>query len=89
MKKKAAFKLPHTLVLIYALVIAVYLLSLVVPSGQYQRAEKSVQGQTKLVTVPGTYATQAKKLLGPEWVLIAPVRGFQDGALIIFLILGS
>ncbi len=87
MKKRAAFKLPHTLVLIYALVIAVYLLSLVVPSGQYQRAEKSIQGQTKLITVPGTYATVVKKLLGPEWLLIAPIRGFQDGALIIFLIL--
>jgi len=87
MKEKVAFKLPHTLVLIYALVIAVYFLSLVVPSGQYQRAEKSVQGQTKLITVPGTYATEAKKLLGPEWLLIAPIRGFQDGALIIFLIL--
>jgi uncharacterized ion transporter superfamily protein YfcC len=87
MKKRVSFKLPHTLVLIYFLVIAVYVLSLVVPSGQYQRAEKTVQGQTRMITVPGTYATTAKHLLGPEWLLIAPIRGFQDGALIIFLIL--
>jgi uncharacterized ion transporter superfamily protein YfcC len=86
-KKRTAFKLPHTLVLIYALVIAVYVLSLVIPSGEYQRTEKIFDGQTKLITVPGTYSVAAKKLLGPEWLLIAPIRGFQDGALIIFLIL--
>ncbi|MCJ7565642.1 MAG: hypothetical protein MUP52_13780 [Candidatus Aminicenantes bacterium] len=86
MKKKPAFKLPHTLVLIYILVIAVYVLSLLVPSGEYQRAEKTVQGQTRLVTMPGTYHNLDKKSLGPEWLLIAPIRGFQDGALIIFLI---
>ena len=26
-------------------------------------------------------------MLGPQWLLIAPVRGFQDGSLIIFIIL--
>jgi len=86
MKRKPSLKLPHTLVLIYGLVIAVYGLSLVIPSGQYQRAEKTFQGQTRLVTIPGTYAAIEKKLLGPQWLLIAPIRGFQDGALIIFLI---
>jgi uncharacterized ion transporter superfamily protein YfcC len=86
MAKRRALKLPHTLVLIYALVIGVYLLSLLVPSGQFQRVEKTVQGQTRMVTVPGTYAPVAKKPLGPEWLLIGPIRGFQDGALIIFLI---
>ena len=86
MAKRRALKLPHTLVLIYGLVIGVYLLSLLVPSGQFQRVEKTVQGQTRMVTVPGTYAPIAKKMLGPEWLLIGPIRGFQDGALIIFLI---
>ncbi len=86
MKKKPVFKMPHTLVLIYMLVIGVYLLSLLTPSGAYQRVEKSFEGQTKLVTVPGTYSRIEKKLLGPEWLLIAPIRGFEDGALIIFLI---
>jgi len=84
---KRSLKLPHTLVLIYLLVIGVYLMSLVVPSGKFQRVEKSFQGQTRLVTVPGTYAETPKRLLGPQWLLIAPVRGFEDGALIIFIIL--
>jgi len=87
MSRKRGFRLPHTLVLIYLIVIAAYALSLAVPSGQFQRVEKTVQGQTRLVTVPGTYAPIAKKLLGPQWLLIGPIRGFQDGALIIVLIL--
>ncbi len=87
MATKKSFKLPHTLVLIYALVIGVYALSLVIPSGTFQRTEKTFQGQTRLITVPGTYAETPKHRLGPQWLLIAPVRGFQDGALIIFIIL--
>jgi hypothetical protein len=38
--QKKIFRLPHTLVLLYALVIIVYLMSLVIPSGQFQRVEK-------------------------------------------------
>lgn len=87
MTTKKSFKLPHTLVLIYALVIGVYALSLVIPSGTFQRTEKTFQGQTRLITVPGTYAETPKHMLGPQWLLIAPVRGFQDGSLIIFIIL--
>lgn len=87
MKKKTTLKMPHTLVLIYALVIGVYIVALIVPSGRYQRVEKNVMGQTKLMTVPGTYAQIPKKTLGPQWLLIAPIRGFQDASLIIFLIL--
>ncbi|MFC2141312.1 YfcC family protein [Acidobacteriota bacterium] len=86
MQKKSIFKMPHTLVLIYALVIAVYILSLLVPSGEFQRETKSFQGQDKLITVAGTYSRVEKEYLGPEWLLISPIRGFQDGALIIFLI---
>jgi uncharacterized ion transporter superfamily protein YfcC len=87
MANKKGFKLPHTLVLIYALVIGVYALSLVIPSGEFKRVEKTFQGQARLITVPGTYAETPKHMLGPQWLLIAPVRGFQDGALIIFIIL--
>jgi uncharacterized ion transporter superfamily protein YfcC len=86
MRKKTRFKMPHTLALIYALVIFVYILGLVTPSGEFERQEKSFQGQARLTTVPGTYHTIEKNYLGPEWLLIAPIRGFQEGALIIFLI---
>ena len=36
-RTKRKFRLPHTLFLIYLLVIAVYLLGLALPSGRYQR----------------------------------------------------
>jgi len=84
--EKRSFKLPHTLVLIYWLVILVYVLALILPSGEFQRTEKTVQGQTRLMTVPGTYHQVEKKWLGPEWLLIAPIRGFEDASLIIILI---
>ena len=79
-------KLPHTLVLIYLLVLAVYILGLVLPAGEFRRVEKKVQQQTRLVTVPGTYHRVERPRLGPHWLLTAPVKGFQDGALIIGLV---
>lgn len=83
---KKSLKLPHTLVLIYLLVILVYVVALVLPAGEFNREERTVQGKTRLVTVPGTYHQLEKKWLGPQWLLIAPIRGFQDASLIIFLI---
>jgi uncharacterized ion transporter superfamily protein YfcC len=85
-KPKKAFRLPHTLVLIFVLLLGVYLLSLLVPSGEFQRVKKNFQGVDRLVTMPGTYRQIDKKLLGPEWLVIAPVRGFADGVLIISLV---
>ncbi len=86
MPKKQIFRLPHTLVLLYALVVLVYILSLIIPSGQFQRVEKDFQGQKKLITVPGSYQKIEKVYLGPEWLLISPIRGYGDGVLIIVLI---
>jgi len=81
--KKRSFKLPHTLVLIYLIVLIMYALTWVVPSGSFQRVEKSVEGTVRQVTVPGTFTYSAKKAVSPSILLTAPVRGFQDGVLII------
>jgi uncharacterized ion transporter superfamily protein YfcC len=85
-KQKKVFRLPHTLVLIFILILAVYVLSLLIPSGEFQRVKKSFQGVERQVTLPGTYQRIDKRLLGPEWLVIAPVRGFADGVLIISLV---
>jgi uncharacterized ion transporter superfamily protein YfcC len=78
------FRMPHTLVIVGSLVLLVLVLSWVVPSGAYQTVEKA--GRT--VTVPGTYQQVAKTYLGPQWLVLAPIKGFLDGALIIaFLVL--
>ncbi|MHB8797357.1 MAG: YfcC family protein [Thermoanaerobaculia bacterium] len=71
--------MPHTLVIVGSLVVFVLVLAWLVPSGTYETAEKA--GRT--VTVPGTYQQVEKVWLGPQWVVVAPIRGFLDGALII------
>ncbi|MHB1044637.1 MAG: YfcC family protein [Thermoanaerobaculia bacterium] len=71
--------MPHTLVIVGSLVVFVLVLAWLVPSGTYQTVEKA--GRT--VTVPGTYQQVEKIWLGPQWVVVAPIRGFLDGALII------
>ena len=83
---KKSFRLPHTLVLIFALILGVYLLSLLIPSGEFRREKRVFQGIERQVTLPGTYHQLAKRHLGPEWLVIAPVRGFADGVLIISLV---
>jgi uncharacterized ion transporter superfamily protein YfcC len=86
LKPIKTFRLPHTLVLIFILLLGVYLLSLLIPSGEFKRVKKNFQGVERQVTLPGTYHQIAKRHLGPEWLVIAPVRGFADGVLIISLV---
>lgn len=77
------FRMPHTLVIVGSLIVFVLVLSWLLPSGTYQTAEKA--GRT--VTVSGTYQVVPKVWLGPQWLAIAPFRGFLDGALIIAFLL--
>ncbi|HLP58415.1 MAG TPA: hypothetical protein VK186_06280 [Candidatus Deferrimicrobium sp.] len=91
-KKGKTFKLPHTLVLIYMMVITVYALSWVVPSGEFQREEKVIEGTTRNIPVPGSFRYIEKKTVGPEALLLATIQGFRDGAEIIaflFVISGA
>jgi uncharacterized ion transporter superfamily protein YfcC len=77
------YRMPHTLVIVGALVVIVLALSWVIPSGTYDRVERS----GRMVTVPGTYHQVAKVYLGAHWLMIAPIKGFVDGALIIAFLL--
>jgi uncharacterized ion transporter superfamily protein YfcC len=77
------FRMPHTLVIVGALIAIVLVLSWLIPSGTYERIEKD--GRT--VTVPGTYRQVEKHYLGPQWLLTSPIKGFLDGALIIGFLL--
>lgn len=76
-------RMPHTLVIVGSLVLLVLLMSWIVPSGTYDRVDR----EGRQVTVPGTYHQVEKQLLGPQWLVIAPVRGFVDGGLIIAFLL--
>lgn len=76
-------KIPHALVLIYFLVIATWAITLVIPSGQFQRVQKQFNDKTREVAVPGTYARTEKPATGPQWLVLGPVEGFADGVQII------
>ncbi|MCK4762392.1 MAG: YfcC family protein [Candidatus Aminicenantes bacterium] len=82
-KKNKSLKLPHTLVLIYILVVSMYIMTWIIPSGQFERVDIKVENTVRTVTKPGTFKYIEKKTVGPEALLIAPIKGFGDGALII------
>ena len=79
--------MPHTLVVVMALVILVLALSWVVPSGEYARSEVQTSAGTRTVTVAGTYHQVEKVYLGLHMVLLSPIKGFLDGALLICFLL--
>lgn len=81
--KKTKFTMPHPIVLIYVLVIMMVILTWIIPSGEFQRVETKVGGSSRLVTVPGTFHRVAQRPAGLEALLLSPIRGFQDGMLII------
>ena len=76
-------KVPHTLVLLYCMILLAYVLTLVLPAGQFQTAES--HGHE--VVVPGTYAvvegTEALPLT--ELFTVIP-RGLGDAQGIIFFV---
>jgi uncharacterized ion transporter superfamily protein YfcC len=81
--KKPKFRLPHTLVLVAALIAVVLALSWVIPSGAFERVEKD----GRRVPVPGSYHQVEKTRLGPHWLMLAPIKGFAEGAEIIAFLL--
>lgn len=83
----ARFVMPHTLVVVMALVVLVLALSWVIPSGEYQRTRVETSEGTRTVTVAGTYQQVEKVYLGPQMLLEAPIKGFVDGALLICFLL--
>lgn len=79
--------MPHTLVVVMALVVLVLAASWIVPSGEYERQRIQTSEGERTVTVAGTYREVPKVYLGPEAVLDAPIRGFVDAGLLICFLL--
>src|SRR6185503_13274097 len=74
------FKLPHTFVLLFALVVAAAALTWIVPAGQYERREEDGR---RLVD-PGTFHLVAQHPAGLREVLLAWPRGLEATAAIVF-----
>ncbi|MBN2266170.1 MAG: YfcC family protein, partial [Candidatus Aminicenantes bacterium] len=80
--KTPKLRLPHTLILIYVMVVLTVIATWVIPGGEYQRVEK--EGRT--VPVAGSYERVASEPQGLGGLFVAPVRGFIDAAAIIAII---
>lgn len=69
----------NTLVMIYAVVVAVALMTWIVPGGEYKRETKD----GKTLVVPGSYSKVVNEPQGVGAVVVAPVKGFIQAAPII------
>lgn len=78
-----SFKVPHTLVIISAIIVLVSIATYLVPGGAY---EKAVNEAGKTVVVDGSFSYIENKPQGLFEVLQAPIQGIVDsGEIIAFL----
>ena len=76
-------RLPHTLILIYLMVVAAALATWIVPGGQYQRVEKD--GRT--IPVPDSFQYVDHKPQGLGALFVSPIQGFVQASAIIAFVL--
>lgn len=75
-------RLPHTLVLIYAMVLLTVVATWIIPGGRYQRVDRD--GRT--VPVAGSFAPTARNPQGLGALFVSPVKGFIEAAAIIAVV---
>jgi len=78
------FKVPHTLVLLFGMIVLAWILTLVLPAGQY---ETFVNEHDREVVVPGTYTVLPDVAPPPAWDIFAVIpRGLAAAQGIIFFV---
>mgnify|MGYP001027958782 CR=1 FL=1 len=75
-------KLPHTLVLIYLMVVLTAIATWIIPGGQYDRIEKDGRN----IPVAGSFRFSEHRPQGLGALLISPVKGFIEAAPIIVFV---
>ena len=55
MTTRPRFKVPHVFVLLTLVIFVCSVFTWIVPSGQFQRETKVIEGQERTLLVPGTY----------------------------------
>lgn len=86
---KKTFKVPHTLAIIFTIIILVALSTWILPGGVYETMENE---SGRIVTVPGSFEYVESNPQGIEAVITAPIRGIIEVANIIgfiFLVGGA
>ncbi len=76
-------KVPHTLVLLFGMVVLAYFLTLVIPQGEFEKFE--TENHRKQV-VAGSYHSVDKPKLSPEAMLTSIPKGFEKAGYIIFFV---
>ncbi len=80
----SSFKVPHTLVLLFGMIILAWILTLVLPAGQF---ETEINSHDREVVVPGTYAVLPDAPPPPVWSVFTVVpRGLAAAQGIIFFV---
>ena len=82
--KKIRFKVPHTLVLLFGMVILAQILTYVIPAGSFERVEND---KGRLQVVPGSFhRTPETPALSPAAFLMAVPKGLSGAHEIIFFV---
>ncbi|MGB3863719.1 MAG: hypothetical protein WA915_16695, partial [Candidatus Aminicenantaceae bacterium] len=76
-------KLPHTLVLIYTMVVLTVIATWIVPGGEYDRIEQ--EGRT--IPVEGSFQFVESRPQGLGALFVSPIKGFVEAAYIIVFVL--
>jgi uncharacterized ion transporter superfamily protein YfcC len=80
---KNKIKIPHTLTIIFLLIVLMAILTWIIPSGEFLREE--IGG--RLVVIPNTYTSVYKNPQGFVDVFRAPIDGFVDAAEVVGFVL--
>ncbi len=75
-------KLPHTLILIYIMVVLTVVATWIIPGGEYKRVEK----EGRMIPVAGSYQRTESRPQGLGGLFVSPARGFVDAAGIIIVV---
>jgi uncharacterized ion transporter superfamily protein YfcC len=78
-------RMPHTLALLFAMMIVALVMTWTLPQGQF---ETVLNEQGRAMVVPGSYAVAEERIWLPPWVLFTAVpRALADAQIIIFFLL--
>ncbi|MBK6975790.1 MAG: YfcC family protein [Cytophagaceae bacterium] len=85
MNKKWYEYIPHPVVMLFGMIVLGYILTLLVPSGEFERL--MVDGKGKVI--PGTFHEVEKPQLNPTAIFYAMPQGFKAAIEVIYIIISS
>lgn len=83
--KKKAFKMPHSLVIIFLIIIVAVLFTWIVPSGEYTRVTDAVTGRDLID--PDSFHYVENTPVNPLLIMNYVIDGFMDAADLIFMLM--